>query len=94
MSELAECIVQVRARYGFKLFERQVLQYALAEAMIAVYAMAPVLLRVSRSEDATEQATALLACARLRARARLALDEVKGGDDGSRADWVAAILSS
>ncbi|MBI5532369.1 MAG: acyl-CoA dehydrogenase family protein [Deltaproteobacteria bacterium] len=92
MQELAERMIATRAKYGFKLFDRQVLQFALAEAMMAVYAQMPVLLRVSRSGDEAEQATALLACARLRERARIWLDRVAAGEDAERSGWVAAML--
>jgi alkylation response protein AidB-like acyl-CoA dehydrogenase len=92
MKELAGRMIETRARYGFKLFDRQVLQFSLAEAMMAVYGQMPVLLRVSRSSDESEQATALLACARLRDRARIWLDRVAVGEDGARTGWVATIL--
>jgi alkylation response protein AidB-like acyl-CoA dehydrogenase len=92
MQELAEQMIDIRKRWGFKLFERQVLQFALAEAMIAVYAQIPVLLRASGASGEPEHATALLACARLQDRARLWLDRVRAGEDGARAGWVASIL--
>lgn len=93
MKVLAQEMIDIRKRHGFKLFERQVLQYALAEAMIAVYAQIPVLLRASGASQEPESCTALLACARLQDRARLWLDRVHAGEDSARAGWVAAILA-
>jgi hypothetical protein len=93
MAELADQMIDIRKRWGFKLFERQVLQYALAEAMIAVYAQITVLLRASGACTEQEQATALLACARLQDRARLWMDRVRVGDDAARGGWVASILA-
>jgi alkylation response protein AidB-like acyl-CoA dehydrogenase len=92
MAELAEKMIEVRARHGFKLFDRQVLQFSLAEAMMAVYAQIPVLLRASLATEPREQSTALLACATLRARARLWLDRVAAGEDPAMSGWVSSIL--
>jgi alkylation response protein AidB-like acyl-CoA dehydrogenase len=92
MQQLAEQMIEVRSRWGFKLFDRQVLQFSLAEAMMAVYAQMPVLMRASLATDEAELATALLSCARLRDRARIWMDRVKTSDDPVAAGWVAAIL--
>lgn len=92
MTELGELLITIRKVHGFKLFDRQVLQYSIADAIIAVYSMIPVLLRANASGNETERATAMLACSRLDDMARVALEKVHAGENAERANLVGTIL--
>ena len=92
MTLLGEELIAIRKAHGFKLFDRQVLQHSMADAMMAVYSMVPVLLRANASGTEQERAIALLACSRLEDNARAALSKVHAGESADRAAWVATIL--
>ena len=90
--ELGSRLVEIRSKWGFKLYERQGLQERMADAMIPLYAMAAVLLRASGATDSQELATAQLSCQRLRDRARRALDGLGAGQQPVDAALIDGVL--
>ena len=78
LGEVLETVAAVRKRHGFRLFERQVLQSHLADALIeALAAVACVLRAAGASPESVELATAELAIERVAGRAARALSGVE-----------------
>jgi alkylation response protein AidB-like acyl-CoA dehydrogenase len=84
--ELGVTLLEIRKRLAFRLFQRQVVQALMADAIIAVYGMLAVLLRAlgrAKKSGCSEVGLALpeLACRRLEGRARRALDLLRVSED-------------
>lgn len=100
LAKVGEGLARIRKTHGFKLFDRQSLQSAMADVMIPTYAMMAALLRASGSVpgDATRQtsrelATALYAMERLEHQAEAALVVMERVSAAPGTDKVEAVLA-
>ncbi len=95
LAEVMTLVAQVRKKHGFRLFDRQLLQWHLADAIIHAYAMLATALRCSGgAPDPVERATAALAIEAQCQRVALALHRASHCDDDhekARADVLLPI---
>ncbi len=100
LAKLGEALARIRKTHGFKLFERQSLQSAMADVMIPTYAMLAVLLRASGSvppgatpQTSRELAIALYATERLEHQAEAAFTVMNRVDASPGLDKIEAVLA-
>jgi alkylation response protein AidB-like acyl-CoA dehydrogenase len=85
LGEVLGAVAAVRKQHGFRLFERQVLQTHLADALIEALGAVACVLRAARSSpDSVELATAELAVERCTRRAARALSGIEQAGDERR----------
>ncbi len=100
LASVGEALARVRKTHGFKLFDRQSLQSAMADVMIPTYAMLAVLLRASGSvpsgatpQTSRELAVASYALDRLERQARAAFAVMDRVNENPDVDKVEAVLA-
>jgi hypothetical protein len=99
LGQLLFRLAAIRSSLAFRLFQKQALQVLMADAIIAVYAMLAVLLRTSGALGSGQNGVAgqalgrgLLACWRLEAQARRALEGLSQPENPELGRLVAAAL--
>ncbi len=97
---VGQTLAAIRKTHGFRLFDRQALQSAMADVMIPAYSMLAVLLRASGTVPDTatrathrELATALLAVEGLEVQCRAALEALKRVEADPGVEKVDAVLA-